>query len=189
MKKFLFQKEKKGIASITIVMLLGFVSIITMTSIFTYNSWRWETLENNIKKDNFNNAVDGLSLMQYILLVKYRDLTPVELSVYDSYENANIGLRTTTNIGSIDLMGNCNTVEMPMDYMGLPIKRVTAYNQQNNFFNSKTCCTAGIFNNGTNNELYLEELLNTYSKENCKNMNWPNLKDSSESIITSKIIQ
>gem|GEM_PF-6189425 len=32
------KKPKKGIATITIVLLLGFLSLLTMTSIFTYNT-------------------------------------------------------------------------------------------------------------------------------------------------------
>jgi hypothetical protein len=32
-------------------------------------------------------------------------------------------------------------------------------------------------------------LLDTYSKESCKNMNWPNLKNSSEPLITYNLTQ
>lgn len=188
MKKIFF-KKRKAIASITIVMLLGFISLLTMTSVFSYNSWRWEALNNSIKKDNYANAVDSLTLMQYVLLVRNRALTPTELTVYDTYENESLDVKTTVNIGSITTMSNCNTVELPTGYSDMSVKRITAYNQYMNFYNNKTCCTAGVFEGTDENELLIEEILNTYSKENCKNMNWPNIKENSESIITPNIIQ
>ena len=189
MKNIFFEKQKKGIASITIVLLLGFLSILTMTSILTYNAWRWETLDNNIRKDNYSNAIDGLSIMQYIYLIRNRAVANTTLSVYDSYENYNLGLKTSINISALDTLDNCNTVSLPSAYSDFTVKRITAYNQYNNFYNNKTCCTAGIYNSASENELETEGIINTYSKESCKNMNWPNLKNSSEPLITYNLTQ
>jgi hypothetical protein len=109
--------------------------------------------------------------MQYIYLIRNRSVANTTISVYDSYENYNLGLKTYITISALDTLDNCNTVELPSSYSELPIKRITAYNQYNNFYNSKTCCTSGIYSDTTNTELEIEGLIHTYSKESCKNMN------------------
>lgn len=189
MKKLWYYKKRNALAAITIVLMLGFLSILTMTSVFTYNIWRWENLNTSIIKDTHNNASTGLALMQYIYLIRNRDTATGSWSAYDNYENTDIGMKTTVSIGSLDTLDNCNTVELPSAYNDLPIKRITASNQLRNFYNTKTCCTPGVFNSGTDNELLIEELINSYSKEDCKNLDWPNLKHSKEPLITSKITQ
>lgn len=183
------KKPKKGIATITIVLLLGFLSLLTITSIFTYNTWRWENLNNNIAKDRHNNAIDSATLMQYILIMRSRDTASGSLGVYDTYENAASNILTTVSIGSADVLSNCNNVELPVAYDNLVIKRITASNQYLNLYSSKTCCTAGIFYSSGDSDIQIEGLIDTYSKESCKNMNWPNLKNSSEPLITYNLTQ
>jgi len=184
-----FNNKRKALATITIVLMLGFLSILTMTSIFTYNAWRWDTLNNNILKDKYSNASNGLALIQYIYLIRSRDTATGSWSAYDNYENTTNNIKTTVSIGSVDTLNNCNTVQLPTAYNSLPIKRITASNQLRNFYTNNTCCTAGVFNSGTDTDLAIEELINAYSKESCKNLNWPNLENSKESLITSKITQ
>lgn len=189
MKNKLFKKQKKAIATVTIVLLLGFLSILSMTSILTYNAWRWDILDSNIKKDNFNNASNGIALMQFILLLRNRNTASFSTTVYDSYENAQANILTNVSVSSQDTLSNCNTLDMPASFDTYPIKRITAYNQYQNFYNNKTCCTSGIFVNSSTDELQIEEAINTYSKERCKNLSWPNLNDNEEPLLTTKIIQ
>lgn len=160
-----------------------------MTSIFTYNSWRWETLNNNISKDRHNNAIDSATLMQYILLMRTRDTAGGSLEIYDTDENAAANVLTTVSIGSADTLSNCNNIDLPVEYNNLVIKRITAHNQYLNFYSNKTCCTAGLFYSANDSDIQTEGLIDTYSKESCKNMNWPNLKDNSEPLITYNLTQ
>lgn len=182
-------KSKKALATITIVLLLGFLSLLTMTSIFTYNAWRWESLNNNISKDRHNNAIDSAAIMQYILLMRTRDTASGSLTIYDTYENAASNILTTVSISSADSLSNCNNVDLPSAYDDLVVKRITAYNQYLNFYSRKTCCTAGIFYSAGDSDIQIEGIIDTYSKESCKNMNWPNLKNSSEPLITYNLSQ
>lgn len=127
--------------------------------------------------------------MQFILLLRNRNTASFSTNVYDTYENAQANLITNITVSSQDTLSNCNPLDMPATYDNYPIKRITVYNQYQNFYNNKTCCTAGIFDNSTTNELEIENAINTYSKERCKNLNWPNLNNNDEPLITTKIIQ
>ncbi len=186
MKYFNFKKKKKGIASITIVLLLGFLSILVATSLFTYNAWRWENLENSIRKERYDNAIDSATLLQYILLLRQRNMSASEVNFYDSWNNYERGVLTTVSISTVDTLDSCHTVSLPAEHAVLPVKWITASNQDGNFFSQKSCCAPGII---ISDELKTEEVLYTYSKSRCKNMNWPNLKEVNEPLMVSRIIQ
>lgn len=186
MKNKLFKKRKKGLASITIVLLLGILSILTITSLFTYNSWRWEHLENSIRKDNYNNAVDGTALLQYTLLMRQRNVADSSLSIYDSYYSQFENMPTTVSISGVSTLDSCSVVDLPTEYNNLSIKTISATSQVRNFVTQKNCCTAGLV---VSDELKTEELINTHSKIRCKNLNWPNLKNTDHALMVSQIIQ
>ncbi|MFA5230301.1 MAG: hypothetical protein WC422_02630 [Candidatus Paceibacterota bacterium] len=127
--------------------------------------------------------------MQYILLMRTRDTASGSLTIYDTDENAQSNILTSVSIGSADTLSTCSNVDLPTAYNNLSIKRITAYNQYLNFYSNKTCCTAGIFYSAGDSDIQIEGVIDTYSKESCKNMNWPNLKNSSEPLITYNLTQ
>lgn len=180
-------KNKKGIASITIVLLLGFLSVLVVTSIFTYNVWRWENLENGIKKEKITNAIDGISLMQYTWLMRYPGIYNSERTFFDSYENAQNGIITNTILNDPSLIEEgCSSLGLPPDERVFWGDKISTNIQSSNFFTTKECCIASWNNQ---DRVGAEESINNYSTIRCKNMNWPNLKDTDEALMVTKIIQ
>jgi len=178
MSKNLFNKKRNGIATITIVLLLGFLSLLSSTSIFTYNAWRWENLENNIKREAQQQGINSASLYAYILLARQRDDTAGSWPVYDTSENLLEVWPSTLTISTVDTLDECNLASSaPAEISTKTIKKISVLSQKNNVLISKSCCTAGTYKDSTDEEVETEALIYQYSKQGCKNFNWPNLKD------------
>lgn len=187
--KIPFQKNKKGVAAITLVLLLGFLSLLTMTSITSYNAWRWENLNITFSKDAQNDATQSVSLYDYILLMRQRESTTLSnITIYNSFDDIAGGLGVSQTIGASDVITNCNPVSsMPATFNTKTAKRITVVSTKGNLVSNKSCCTPAIYNGTSEDEWNGEQILYTYSKENCKNLKWPNLVYSEGSIINSSL--
>ena len=181
-----FKKKRKGIATITIVLLLGFLSLLSSTSIFTFNAWRWDNLEMSIKKENQLQAVASASLYAYILLARQRDNTTGAWPVFDTYENISNYLPTNINVSTLSTLNTCNTVsQMPSELGTKAIKRISIISQKGNILITQSCCTAGTYKDSTDEEVQNEGFIYQFSKQRCKNFSWPNLKDQSIPLMSS----
>ena len=186
MFKITFKKKRKGIATITIVLLLGFLSLLSSTSIFTFNTWRWDNLEMSIKKENQLQAVASASLYTYVLLARQRDDTTGAWPVFDTYENLLAYLPTNISVGSLTTLDTCNPVtQMPAELDSKTIKRISIISQKGNILINQSCCTAGTYLDSTDEEVQNEGFIYQFSKQRCKNFNWPNLKDQSIPLMTT----
>lgn len=190
MLKISLKTKREGIAAITIVLLLGFLSLLSTTSIFAFNSWRWETLNNSIKKENQSQAVNSASLYTYILLARQRNNTSGNWSIFDTYENLVAVLPTNISVGSLGILTDCNIVATsPSAYNSNAIKKITVSNLKDNMLVNQTCCTAGLYKGEFEDEIQTEGLIYQYSRQRCKNFNWPNLKDSATPLMGASISQ
>ncbi len=194
MFKITFKKKRKGIATITIVLLLGFLSLLSSTSIFTFNTWRWDNLETSIKKENYDNATSSGSLYGYILLARQRNMESKAYHIYDTYENRNNQAIISLVIPPITTLADCtgcNVASMPSEFNTKAIRVITSvtYSQDImvNAISHQACCTAGIYKDSTEDEIQTEGIIHQYSKLRCKNLDWPNLQDSTSPLMSTTI--
>jgi len=74
---------------------------------------------------------------------------------------------------------------MPAELDSKTIKRISIISQKGNILINQSCCTAGTYLDSTDEEVQNEGFIYQFSKQRCKNFNWPNLKDQSIPLMTT----